>query len=173
MCCPAASASWARAAQSACSARGVRGSTPSDEPAGELGLAEGERGAHERGQGGGVVGVGVDVRHLRELVQQRAAPAVGAPGRAAAGGGRERRRVLLWLAALADRREQLLGGRGVLVRAALGEQAQLHGARLGGGCRRPPPGALQAARLRPAPARPGRALRGRWCSCWRSRARTR
>ena len=34
--------------------------------------------------------------------------------------------------ALTGRREQLLGGRGVLVRAALGEQAQLHGARLEG-----------------------------------------
>ena len=38
----------------------------------------------------------------------------------------------LWLAALTRCREQLLGGRGVLVRAALGEQAQLQGAGLAG-----------------------------------------
>ena len=82
--------------------------------------------------GGGVVGVGADVRNLLELVQQRARAAVGALGEQQPRGGRERHRVVLRLAALARCREQLVGGRGLLVRAALGEQAQLHGARLDG-----------------------------------------
>ena len=42
------------------------------EPCGELGLPKGERGAHERGQRCGVVGLGVDPGKLRELDQQLA-----------------------------------------------------------------------------------------------------
>ena len=144
------------------------------EPVGELGLAEGERGAHERGQGGGVVGVGVDVRNLRELDQQRVRLLSMPLGEQQPRGGRERQRAHLWLAALAGRREQLVRGRGVLVRAALGEQAQLQGARLDGG---DVAGRLQALGQRDGFGQrllgAGRARRGRSCSWRRCRARTR
>jgi hypothetical protein len=46
-------------------------------------------------------------------------------------GGRERQRDDLRLAALAGPREELVRAGGLLVRAALGEQAQLQRARLG------------------------------------------
>ena len=89
-------------------------------------------------------------------------------------GGRERQRVHLWLAALARRFEQLVGGRGVLVRAALGQQAQLQGARLDGA---DVAGRLQGLGERTGvgqrlvgPAELGEKARGAWR---RSRARTR
>ena len=70
------------------------------QPVGELRLPKRDCRAHERGQGGGVVGVGADVRDLRELVEERARLLWLSSGEQQSRGGRECQREHLRLPAL-------------------------------------------------------------------------